>query len=264
MKKSLLFLLLFLAVTTLKSQVGVNTETPQGVFHIDGQRNTNGNTNVADDVVVTSAGNVGIGTNSPQTKVDIRSTTQGGGFRLQDGSQGNGMVLTSDASGNGKWSAPGFSLFTRIEPNELPVSQGTTAILRNSDGSPYFIEVPSFGTYSFTIGAMLKLTNLNENTVIEYMILQVVPGDDASLWWSLHRFEGSYEIYGQQARRDLETDWRFYLSENISLNSITGNRLYFALQITGTNMPSPIEGTFTIGSTPSCPQCTGGSYVRIN
>ncbi|NDW10571.1 hypothetical protein [Dysgonomonas sp. 520] len=114
MKKSSLVLLIFLAVTALKAQVGVNTESPQGVFHIDAARNTSGNTNVADDVVVDAQGRVGVGTNVPQTKVDIRSSTQGGGFRLQDGSQADGRVLTSDASGNAKWRSHGIQTVNAV------------------------------------------------------------------------------------------------------------------------------------------------------
>jgi hypothetical protein len=50
-------------------------------------------------------GNVGIGTGSftPSTKLDIRASTSGTGFRLVDGSQGANKVLQSDANGNGSW-----------------------------------------------------------------------------------------------------------------------------------------------------------------
>ncbi|NDW09611.1 hypothetical protein D0T56_08115 [Dysgonomonas sp. 520] len=98
-------------------QVGVNTESPQGVFHIDAQKNTNGNTNIADDIVVKANGNVGIGTNDPQTKVDIRSTTQGGGFRLQDGTQGTNRTLTSDANGNASWKPQAIRSIVRPNQN---------------------------------------------------------------------------------------------------------------------------------------------------
>ncbi|NDW10122.1 hypothetical protein [Dysgonomonas sp. 520] len=119
MKKSLLFLLMLLACTIAYGQVGVNTESPQGVFHIDAQKNTNGNTNIADDIVVKANGNVGIGTNDPQAKVDIRSTTQGGGFRLQDGTQGTNRTLTSDANGNAFWKA-GASLLSGMVYSSKP------------------------------------------------------------------------------------------------------------------------------------------------
>ncbi|NDW10818.1 hypothetical protein [Dysgonomonas sp. 520] len=99
MKKSSLILLIFLAVTALKAQVGVNTENPQGIFHIDGKRDTNGNTNVADDVVVTSDGNMGVGTVSPSNTLEINN----GSFKYVNGNQKSGYVLQSDADGNADW-----------------------------------------------------------------------------------------------------------------------------------------------------------------
>ena len=51
------------------------------------------------------SGNIGIGTTSfsPTTKVDVRATSPGTGFRLVDGSQGTNKVLSSDANGNASW-----------------------------------------------------------------------------------------------------------------------------------------------------------------
>ncbi|NDW08900.1 hypothetical protein [Dysgonomonas sp. 520] len=89
---------------------------------------------VADDVVVTSAGNVGIGTNSPQTKVDIRSTTQGKGFRLQDGSQGNGKVLTTDGNGNGSWKTPGVA-YAKL--GTIPANPVTNPVLDATSDSEH-------------------------------------------------------------------------------------------------------------------------------
>ena len=263
-RKHLFLIIAIVFCGALNAQVGINTENPQGMFHIDGQGNTNGNTNISDDVVVTATGNVGVGTNTPATKVDIRTSTVNTGFRLQDGSQGTGMVLTSDANGNGKWAAPGFSEFTRVQPASLPFSYTGVTILKNSNGTPYAIQLPSTGTYSLTLGARIVFSNLNVNTVITYVIMQLLPANNASLWnASTPRFAGSYEVYGVKTR-DNVPDWRFYLSENITTSSGTGNTVYIAIQIGGSNLPSPIEGTFTIGSDPSCVQCTGGSYVRIN
>ena len=42
--------------------------------------------------------NVGIGTSDPSAKLDVVGT-----FQLEDGSQANGKVLVSDASGNASW-----------------------------------------------------------------------------------------------------------------------------------------------------------------
>ncbi|MCB0781919.1 MAG: hypothetical protein KDC03_20730, partial [Flavobacteriales bacterium] len=53
----------------------------------------------------TNPGNVGIGTNSPTAKLHVD-----GDLRIQDGTEGAGKVLTSDADGNASWSdAPALS-----------------------------------------------------------------------------------------------------------------------------------------------------------
>lgn len=103
MKKNILLLVGIFSLGVMQAQVGVNTNSPQGVFHIDGQGDTNGNTNISDDVVISTTGNIGVGTNAPATKLDIRASTKSGGLRLQDGSQGADKVLFSDANGNASW-----------------------------------------------------------------------------------------------------------------------------------------------------------------
>ncbi|MDR6459492.1 hypothetical protein J2786_002599 [Chryseobacterium vietnamense] len=60
-----------------KSQVGINTTNPQGVFNIDGLKN-NPTTGVptavqaADDLVMTSNGNLGLGLTAPGTTLDVK------------------------------------------------------------------------------------------------------------------------------------------------------------------------------------------------
>ncbi|WP_163320869.1 hypothetical protein [Dysgonomonas sp. 520] len=152
MKKSLLFLSVFFTCSIAFGQVGVNTENPQGVFHIDAARNTNGNTNISDDVVVDTQGRVGVGTNVPQTKVDIRSATQGGGFRLQDGSQGDGKVLLSDASGNASWGnlIPGTSAGTKPSTN--------MTLSRSFEYLGMYVTVPP-GKSQVYVGGMVRAAN---------------------------------------------------------------------------------------------------------
>lgn len=50
------------------------------------------------DIAVAQSGNVGIGTTSPTAKLHVHGT-----FKMTDGTQGAGKVLTSDASGKGTW-----------------------------------------------------------------------------------------------------------------------------------------------------------------
>lgn len=55
-------------------------------------------TKAENKMIITSDGNVGIGTSSPTEKLDVR-----GKLKLVDGTQGKGRILTSDPSGVAKW-----------------------------------------------------------------------------------------------------------------------------------------------------------------
>ena len=105
MRKKIFFvsvcLALFVFINEAYSQIGIQTDSPLALFHVDPKRNTNstGTSGTDDDVVVTVAGNVGIGTIVPSEKLDIRGT-----FRLRDNNQAADRVLVSDALGNAQWS----------------------------------------------------------------------------------------------------------------------------------------------------------------
>ncbi|MGK6341162.1 hypothetical protein ACMGDK_02920 [Chryseobacterium sp. DT-3] len=77
MKKKLLLAGLFITFSFMvKSQVGVNTSRPQGVFNVDGLKNnpstgTPTAVQVKDDLVMTSNGNVGLGLTAPGTTLDV-------------------------------------------------------------------------------------------------------------------------------------------------------------------------------------------------
>ena len=57
-------------------------------------------------MTIDQTGNVGIGALSPSTKLHVVSTTSNTAFRMQDGTEGTGKVLTSDANGNATWQSP--------------------------------------------------------------------------------------------------------------------------------------------------------------
>lgn len=57
--------------------------------------------------VTINSGNLGIGTTNPTALVHINSATAGA-FRLVDGTQANGSILTSNATGVATWQRPGI------------------------------------------------------------------------------------------------------------------------------------------------------------
>jgi len=61
-------------------------------------------TNNANRIIVTNGGNVGIGTTSPATKLDVNGGIKASTIQLTSGAS-DGYVLTSDSSGNGSWQA---------------------------------------------------------------------------------------------------------------------------------------------------------------
>ena len=125
MKKLTISLCILGFALTAKAQVGVNTTTPQGIFHVDanGDNPTTGApdaTKQANDVVVEKeTGNVGIGTNDPAVKLDIETGGISGapvaGFKLADGNQKQGAMLISDANGVGTWTKFGDYVTTDVE-----------------------------------------------------------------------------------------------------------------------------------------------------
>lgn len=106
MKKiSFLFLFIVSIIVQIQAQVGVNTENPTGIFHI----HVGTTASTVNDVVVLKNGNVGIGTVTPQNKLEIVPPAGHGntGLRLPlSGSvaAGDGLVA-ADTNGNVKWAS---------------------------------------------------------------------------------------------------------------------------------------------------------------
>jgi trimeric autotransporter adhesin len=95
---------------------------------------------------------IGIGTNTPQEKVHIV-----GGIKIEDGNQGDGKVLTSDASGKATWKsatpyiAIGEAIKTSNEnlANNI-INLGTTSFSENVDMLGNNIQVKKDGLYKVT------------------------------------------------------------------------------------------------------------------
>lgn len=83
-------------------------------------------------VRITSDGNVGIGTGtaSPSTKLHIYATASGA-FRLEDGTQADGYILTSDTNGVGSWISSSFITGSGTA-SYIPIFSATGSILNSS------------------------------------------------------------------------------------------------------------------------------------
>jgi len=79
--KQNIFLILFSAMGFYSyCQVGIGTENPSGIFHIDGSQDNpaTGTPNASqqnNDFIVTPEGNTGIGTTTPTRKLEIVTPT---------------------------------------------------------------------------------------------------------------------------------------------------------------------------------------------
>ncbi|RVU91996.1 hypothetical protein [Flavobacterium columnare] len=80
---------------------------------------------------ITNAGNVGIGTNNPTTKLHISSTTSPA-LRIADGTEGSGKMLVSDANGNATWQSSNLPLISAFQGMVIPICANVSV---NSTGS---------------------------------------------------------------------------------------------------------------------------------
>lgn len=120
---------------------------------------------------------VGIGTNSPNAKLHIVSSTASNGFQLQDGNQGAGKVLTSDANGKATWKnlgddqAIGEILKTSNSSlNSGQIALGTSNVNINVSNYSNYIQVTKAGLYKVTYHVNLQ-KNATAGVVSGYFYL---------------------------------------------------------------------------------------------
>lgn len=126
MKKIILSTCLLFLIANGYSQIGINTDFPLQMLHVDAKKNTEGTANIADDVVIDNNGNIGIGVLNPTAKLHINATTVGGGLKLKDGTEGaRKMLYSKDANGRLSWinqpSSSGKIYYANTGPVSFPV-----------------------------------------------------------------------------------------------------------------------------------------------
>lgn len=116
-------------------------------------------------------GNFDYGASVDNVLVTETSAPSGGtfSFRLEDGTQATGKVLTSDANGNGYWEVPTGGTDSQtlsIVGNELTISNGNTVTLPSGGGGSYTFTnalTETAGTVRLG-GALTQSTTIDLNT----------------------------------------------------------------------------------------------------
>jgi hypothetical protein len=193
---------LFTATRAQTEAVGINTENPKGVLHIDAA-STTVTTNpltgevspaqAADDVVIDALGQVGVGVSAPQAKLHISSNTPGGAIRIADGTQGYRKVLVSlDDEGTASWAdIPGSWWYAALDASvevaysnafDTPVfSQYSNEMKSSGEGSlsrqAGTITVPYTGRYRIIINI-----HCNARRTAPYKVMAILRVNGSPRW----------------------------------------------------------------------------------
>lgn len=169
-------ILFFLSILCLKAQIGINTENPKYLIHIDGSGNNPSSGTVAatyltDDVIIDTNGNIGIGA-IPKAKVHVY-----GKLAKTNQTGTNAMRLVSDANGYATWqtytyipvtsqkgafsyasgsvaNVPAGTAWTTITPTPITVTAGTWLVYAKVGGRSS--QVGSCGTCFLWIRLITK------------------------------------------------------------------------------------------------------------
>lgn len=259
--------------SNLLAQVGINIATPRRLVHIDGAGNTLASSTdisseVADDVIIDNAGNVGLGLLNPTVKLHIDSRSKAtptvpiSGFRLQDGSQALNYGMVSDANGFGRWASLDFSGYTivnyRREKSEftLPASSGSSIVYSN-----LYIDFPEPGKYLVSIGAKVEI--MRTGTAQAIFGLLRPNNNPADYFNSVTQFKGAYPVSASYISSKEQT--RIILCQEIEV--VEGElRAYLMLEFAATDFSGAGEIYTSWGNGGIRPEAhrTGGSFVKIN
>ncbi|MDQ0783020.1 hypothetical protein [Chryseobacterium sp. W4I1] len=194
-------ILVFSAIKTT-AQIGFYTATPAQPLHIDAGKD-NGSapdaTKISNDVVITSAGQIGVGILNPITKVDLRSANDqriiGLGTNTQSPSAAGGGAIRYNASGFLEYSdgeqwialpltAPTKALVNASKGSAQSIATAASTVITgwtetvdlgagaNGDFDPVngVFKAPRDGFYLVSFNITLATGNIPKNTFIETAI----------------------------------------------------------------------------------------------
>lgn len=153
----------------IQAQVGINTEYPRSIFHIDGagdnpqnQTGTLSDLQQSNDVFIANDGKLGIGTITPGTKLDIidnKTITGKDALRLTPALGAPSILYLEGDGQTTSWRpAPNIGILGqfRVTSTSFPSRVATYATLASTDGAiavegGYKIRVPANGRYFVTL-----------------------------------------------------------------------------------------------------------------
>jgi len=166
--KKISLLLLLSASAAAFGQVGINNPNPQGMFHVDGQKN-NPTTGVPsllqqqDDFVVTTNGKVGIGTISPNAKMDIRTNP------TSTSDPGEGILGIGTTAVSAPSAGAGALRYSTLSGGQLQYSNGVVWNSLSSTVQKSVVVAEKTTTQTFInnnytyVNAWSELTDLNSD-----------------------------------------------------------------------------------------------------
>lgn len=185
-------MLILSVFTTSSSQIGIHTPNPQAGFHLDNGKDNTGSIPTllqqANDVVITSSGNMGMGTITPTEKLDIFS----GNARIRQINNNTGIIGTDRvvvADSDGILKTIGFGVYTlfhaRLLADQTITSAGlsplifadpiATSPLYSYDASTGVLTFNQTGNYLIALQA--SFANITEG---EQLVLGIRPFPDAN------------------------------------------------------------------------------------
>jgi len=128
------------------------------------------------NTLVVNSDLVGVGLTAPSTKLHIYATSSGA-FRLQDGTETNGYVLTSDADGVGTWQPPGVSPGgSGLTGTDNGLSEITTGVV-GLGGTLIQNTIIDGGLFDLSLGSNAsKLANFYVNIEPDGSVARIISG----------------------------------------------------------------------------------------
>ena len=147
---------------------------------------------------------VGLGTSTPSTRLHLNNGTTNGAIRIQDGTEGAGKVLTSDANGVGTWrsSSSIFSSTQTVQNVKANRAFGTEYTNNTGNAILVMISADINGTGDFSIngvivartvdvggtsGSAANLTMIVPNNATYKYVATASDGGGGILYWAEFR-----------------------------------------------------------------------------